>query len=140
MHTETLSKFNLLIRPHPTKNSKLFKKKFNNLNIKNAKIDYNENFFFSLMRSKFFFGGMSSTCLEAIMLNVPAIVYKNSDYLASSCVPEFISNKCYLYSNDYKKIQKFILRDKYQTKILSNKIRNNCFKIISNNLMNEFNL
>ena len=83
---------------------------------------------------------MSSTCLEAIMLNVPVIVYKNSDYLSSSCVPEFISNKCYLYSNDYKKIQKFILRDKNQTKILSNKIRNNCFKIISNNLMNEFNL
>ena len=43
---------------------------------------------------------MSSTCLEAIILNIPTIIYKSNDYLRSSCIPKFINNKCFLYSND----------------------------------------
>jgi len=140
MNSKNLSKFDLLIRPHPTINSNYFEKKLNNLNIKNAKIDYNENFFDSLMQSKFFFGGMSSTSLEAIIFNVPAIIYKSNDYLSSTCIPKFISKKYYTHSNDYKKIKKFIFENNNQKKILLNKIRNNCFKNISNNLIKEFNL
>ena len=118
----------------------IFKKKISRLNIKNSKIDYNNYFFDSLIESSFFFGGMSSTCLESLMLNVPTIIFKSNDYLNSSCVPKIISHKLYLYSNDYREISKFIAADKNKKKLLSNKIRNNCFKIVSNNLMNEFSL
>jgi hypothetical protein len=140
MDKEFFFNIELIIRPHPTSNTMDIEKKLKKLGIKNSQIDYNKYFFDSLRESSFFFGGMSSTCLEALMLNVPTIIFKSNDYLSSSCVPKLISDKCYLYSNDYKEISKFIIKDKNKTKILSNKIRNNCFKIVSNNLMNEFNL
>ena len=140
MDKEFFFNFELIVRPHPTSNTMHIQKKLKKLGIKNSQIDYNKYFFDSLRESIFFFGGMSSTCLEALMLNVPTIIFKSNDYLSSSCVPKLISDKCYLYSNDYKEISKFIIKDKNKAKILSNKIRNNCFKIASNNLMNEFNL
>jgi hypothetical protein len=140
MDKEFFFNFKLIVRPHPTSNTMHIRKKLKKLDIKNSQIDYNQNFFDSLRESSFFFGGMSSTCLEALILNVPTIIFKSNDYLSSSCVPKLISDKCYLYSNDYKEISKFIIKDKNKRIILSNKIRNNCFKIVSNNLMNEFNL
>ena len=140
MNAKLFLNFKIIIRPHPTSNATYIQKKIDELNIKNSKIDENVYFFDSLRQSSFFFGGMSSTCLEALMLNVPTIIFKSNDYLNSSCVPKIISHKYYLYSNDYKDISKFIADDENKKKFLSNKIRNNCFKIVSNNLMNEFNL
>jgi hypothetical protein len=140
MDNEFFFNFKLIVRPHPTSNLLHNEQKLKKLDLKGSQIDYNQYFFDSLRQSSFFFGGMSSTCLEAIMLNVPTIIFKSNDYLSSSCIPKLISDKCYLYSNDYKEISKFIIEEKNKKKILSNKIRNNCFKIVSNNLMNEFNL
>ena len=65
---------------------------------------------------------------------------KSNDYLRSSCVPKFVNKKCYLYSNDDIQIMKFIINNKNQPKYLSNKLRNNCFNSVSNNLLSEFNL
>ena len=140
MNYKKLSKFDLLIRPHPTINSNYIEKELNNLNIKNVKIDYNKNFFESLMQSKFFFGGMSSTSLEALIFDVPTVIYKSNDYLGSTCIPKFINKKFYIHSNDFKKIIKFMFNRNNQKKILLDKVRNNCFKSISNNLMKEFKL
>ena len=140
MNYKKLSKFDLLIRPHPTTNSNYLEKELNNLNIKNVKIDYNENFFDSLMQSKFFFGGMSSTSLEALIFDVPTVIYKSNDYLSSTCIPKFINKKFYIHSNDFKKIIKFIFKSNNQKKLLLDKVRNNCFKSISNNLIKEFKL
>lgn len=132
--------YKLIVRPHPTFNITHIKNQLKKLNIRNSQIDHNHHFFDSLKESYFFFGGMSSTCLEAIILNVPTIIFKNNDFLNCSCVPKFISDKLYLYSNDNKEISKFIIENKNRKKKLSDKIKNNCFKIVSNNLMNEFNL
>ena len=140
MNEEFFNNYKLIVRPHPTFNILDVKKKLKKLQIKNSKIDCNEHFFQSLKESRFFFGGMSSTCLEALILNVPTIIFKNKTFLSCSCIPRLIGDKFYLHSNDYKEISKFIIKNKNQKKILSNKFKNNCFKIASNNLMNEFNL
>ncbi len=140
MNIKFLSKFKLIIRPHPTTNIQEIKKIIINLDIKNSQIDVNKSFYDSLKKSKFFIGGMSSTCLESVILNIPTIIFKSNDYLRSSCIPNIINRKHYLYSKDYNEIIKFMKKNKKNSLILSNKIRNSCFKIRSNNLLNEFNL
>ena len=83
---------------------------------------------------------MSSTCLEAIILNVPTIIYKTNDYLRSSCIPDLIKKDYYLYSNNFKHIIKFINKGNKKFIKFPNRLKNKCFNIVSNNLMNEFNL
>ena len=140
MKKSYFTKYKLIVRPHPTQKSLTFLKKINNLNIKNSVIDNNKNFYETLNESKYFIGGMSSTCLEAIIFNIPTIIFKSNDYLKSTCVPKFIDNKYYLYSNDDLDIVNFIINNKNKPNQLSNKIRNNCFNSVSNDLLREFNL
>ena len=140
MKKSYFDKYKLIVRPHPTQKNLNFLKKINNLNIKNSVIDNNKNFYETLNESKYFIGGMSSTCLEAIIFNIPTIIFKSNDYLKSTCVPKFIDNKYYLYSNDDLDIVNFIINNKNKPNQLSNKIRNNCFNSVSNDLLREFNL
>ncbi len=140
MKERFFSKYRLIIRPHPAYNNLSYVKKIKEMKINSFEIDNNKNFYDTLKKSKFFIGGMSSTCFEALILNIPTIIFKSDDYLRSSCVPKFVSKKYYLYSNDHKKIGKFIRNSKNKSKFLSNKIRNNCFNSVSNNLLSEFNL
>ena len=97
MKKSFFTKYKLIVRPHPTQKNLTFLKKINNLNIKNSVIDNNKNFYETLNESKYFIGGMSSTCLEAIIFNIPTIIFKSNDYLRSSCIPEIIKKKYYLY-------------------------------------------
>ena len=132
--------YKFLIRPHPTSNFNKIKQQISNLKLKNFEIDLNKNFYESLKISKFFLGGMSSTCLEAIILNVPTIIYKTNDYLRSSCIPDLIKRDYYLYSNNFKHIIEFINKGNKKFINFPNRLKNKCFNIVSNNLMNEFNL
>lgn len=133
-------KYKLIIRPHPTQKGTSYIKKIKDYNIKGSELDNNKNFYDTLKKSKYFIGGMSSTCLEAIIFNIPTIIYKSNDYLKSSCIPKFINNKYYLYSNDYLQIVQFIKNSKNKPNQLPNNIRKNFFNSVSNNLLSEFNL
>tara|TARA_A100001015_G_scaffold221473_1_gene249242 strand:- start:4633 stop:6273 length:1641 start_codon:yes stop_codon:yes gene_type:complete len=140
MNEKVFSNYKLIIRPHPTSHIIDIKNKINLLNIKNSRLDLNENFIHSLRKSKIFIGGMSSTCLEAIIFNIPVVVYKSNHYINSSCIPNIVNHKLYLHSNDFKKIIQFSLKNKNKSIITLDKIRQNCFKAVSNNLIGEFYL